>query len=263
MTLTFKHFLIACPLVFLAGYVDALAGGGGLISLPAYLLAGLPTHFAIATNKLSSFMGTSLATYRYARKGYIKGRIMLLFVLFAYLGSTLGASCAVKLNEHTFRIILLVVLPLTAAFVLLKKDALAAKEHYTELKTGLIGSAVALTVGFYDGIYGPGAGTFMILLLTALAHMTLERANGSAKLINLTTNVAALTVYLINGKVLIPLGLAAGAFNMLGAYLGTRSFDKSKAGMAKPVILTVLGIFLIKTVLELTGVWFIWFPPAA
>ena len=254
MILTFKHFLIACPLVFLAGYVDALAGGGGLISLPAYLLAGLPAHFAIATNKLSSFMGTSLATYRYARKGYIKGKIMLLFVLFAYLGSTLGANCALLLNERTFRIILLVVLPLTAAFVLLKKDVLAAEERYSELKTGIIGFVVALTVGFYDGIYGPGAGTFMILLLTFLAHMTLERANGSAKLINLTTNVAALTVYLINGKVLIPLGLAAGCFNMLGAYLGTKSFDKSKAGAVKPVMLIVLGIFLIKTILELTGI---------
>ena len=110
--------------------------------------------------------------------------------------------------------------------------------------------AVALIVGAYDGFYGPGTGTFLILLLTGLAHLCLAEANGIAKVINLSTNIAALTVYLFNGKVIFPLGLTAGCFSIAGNYIGTRFFAKGGAKSVKPIILIVLAIFFIKVLTE-------------
>ena len=203
-------YLIVCPLVFIAGFVDAVAGGGGLISLPAYMLSGIPVHMAIGTNKLSSGMGTALATFRYARSGYIRWKLAVYCVISALIGSACGAELALLIDDGVFKIIMLVILPLTAAYVLSGK-ALAAGEEKGDLpqwKVTLISMVVALVIGAYDGFYGPGTGTFLILLLTGLAHMRLSEANGIAKTINLSTNVAALTVYLFNGKVIFPLGCA-------------------------------------------------------
>lgn len=114
MELHLMHFLIVCPLVFLAGFVDAVAGGGGLISLPAYMIAGLPVHFAIGTNKLSSGMGTTLATARFAKNGYIAWKNALLCIVTALIGSSLGAKLALQLDDYYFKRLILVILPCTA-----------------------------------------------------------------------------------------------------------------------------------------------------
>lgn len=116
------EFLIVCPLVFLAGFVDAIAGGGGLISLPAYLIAGLPVHTAIGTNKLSSGMGTAVATWRFWQKGYIPVKEALAGILLALAGSWTGAKIALMIDDSVFRIIMLFVLPLTAIYVMCNKS---------------------------------------------------------------------------------------------------------------------------------------------
>ena len=112
---------------------------------------------------------------------------------------------------------------------------------------------VALLIGLYDGFYGPGTGTFLILMLTGLAHLTLASANGIAKVINLTTNLSALVVFFLNGKVLLLLGLVAGCFSILGNYIGTQCFDKGGAKAVKPLMIVVLCIFFIKVLWELLG----------
>lgn len=251
MELTIVPFLIVCPLVFLAGLVDAMAGGGGLISLPAYLIAGLPVHFAIGTNKLSSGMGTTLATIRFARNGYINWKRGAFCAVCALVGSTTGARLALLIADGVFKIIMLVILPLTALYILRGRALDASRPPFGPWKTTGIAMGAALIIGVYDGFYGPGTGTFLILLLTGLAHMELHAANGIAKVINLTTNLAALAVFLLNGKVLLPLGLAAGCFSILGNYLGTRFFDKGGAKAVKPIMILVLILFFVKILSEL------------
>lgn len=251
MELTLIPFLIVCPLVFLAGLVDAMAGGGGLISLPAYLIAGLPVHYAIGTNKLSSGMGTTLATIRFARSGYINWKRGAFCAVCALMGSTAGAKLALLISDGVFQIIMLVILPLTALYILRGRALDTACAPFGPWKTTAIAMGCALTIGVYDGFYGPGTGTFLILLLTGLAHLELHAANGIAKVINLTTNLSALAVFLLNGKVLLPLGLAAGCFSLLGNYLGTRFFDKGGAKVVKPLMILVLGIFFAKVLLGL------------
>lgn len=250
MNETALRYLIVCPLVFLGGLVDAVAGGGGLISLPAYLISGLPVHFAIGTNKLSSAMGTTLTTVRYARNGYIPWKQALACAVMALIGSNMGARLSLLINEDAFRIVMLVILPLTGAYVLLKKPLQAEREPYPFGKTLLLSMAVALIIGVYDGFYGPGTGTFLLLLLTALAHMKLSEANGIAKVINLTTNVSALAVFLWSGNVLLLLGLTAGFFGMAGNYVGARFFERGGAKSVKPLMIAVLTIFFVKVLFE-------------
>ncbi len=251
MTVGMVQFLIVCPLVFFAGFVDAVAGGGGLISLPSYLIAGLPVHFAIGTNKLSSGMGTTLATVRFAKSGYIPWKQAGLCAVCALLGSAIGANLALLVDDFYFRIIMLVILPLTAVYVMRSKSLAEPKDPYPPVKTIVISMAVALSIGMYDGFYGPGTGTFLLLLLTGAAHMKLSEANGVSKVINLSTNVSALAVYLFNGKVLLLLGLAAGCFSIAGNYLGTKFFDRGGAKGVRPIMIVVLVIFFIKVLSEL------------
>lgn len=243
--------LIILPLVFIAGLIDAVAGGGGLISLPAYMIAGLPGLNAIGTNKLSSFMGTSVATATYAKKGYIQWKKAIFCVIMALVGSTIGAKIALFVGDALFKKIMLVVLPLTAFYVMKGKGMSVEKEELPLGKTIIISMVIAFVIGVYDGFYGPGTGTFLIILLTTFAHVNIKEANGLCKAINWSTNLAALTVYLTSGKTIIWLGVIAGLSNMAGNYIGTRFFDKGGVKAVKPVMLTVLVLFFIKVVSEM------------
>jgi len=256
MTLTFMHFLIVCPLIGIAGFIDSIAGGGGLISLPAYLISGLPVHICIATNKMSSSMGTAIATAKYALSGYIDWHLAVFCAAASLAGAAMGANLAMLISDSTFRILMLIILPLTALYVLRKKNLFDDGNRVTLsfAHTVILSSAIAFALGLYDGFYGPGTGTFLILLLTRFAHMDLRRANGITKVINLSSNVSSLIVYLLNAQVLLPLGLTAGLFSILGNYLGSRCFTSKGAAIARPVILLVLCVFFIRTVLEMTGI---------
>ncbi|MFD1485026.1 sulfite exporter TauE/SafE family protein [Lacticaseibacillus baoqingensis] len=250
VVMTWLTFMIVCPLVGLAGFVDAIAGGGGLISLPAYLMTGIPAHMAIGTNKLSSGMGTLVATAEFARSGYIRIKLAIVAVVMAMLGANIGSNLALHLSDHFFRLLLLAILPLTALYLLLHRTALTAPSAVAlpPLKAGLAVGAIALLLGAYDGFYGPGAGTFLLLALTGIARLPLNTAAGTTKVINLTTNLTSLVVFLCNGKVYLLLGLSAGCFSILGNHLGTRYFKRFGGRGARPLILLVLTIFFAKTV---------------
>ena len=162
-------YLIVCPLVFLAGFVDAIAGGGGLISLPAYLIAGIPTHTAIATNKLSSCTGTFVSTGRFLKNGYVPVKLSLCAAVMALIGSTIGANISMLLPESILRGMLLVVLPIVAFYVLKNKSMGESENTGTRSQKALyaIAMGAGLVIGIYDGIYGPGTGTFLLLGLAA------------------------------------------------------------------------------------------------
>lgn len=256
MTLTPLHFLLVCPLVGLAGFVDSIAGGGGLISLPAYLISGLPVHTCIATNKMSSSMGTTIATARYALSGYIDWHLAVFCVIAGLGGSALGAKIALLISDTLFRMLMLVILPLTALYVLRRKNLFddTDQKPLPFAQMAAFASVIAFALGLYDGFYGPGTGTFLILLLTRFAHLDLHRANGVTKVINLSSNIGSLAVYLASGQVLLPLGLCAGAFSILGNYLGSKCFTQKGSKIARPIILLVLTVFFIRTLLELIGI---------
>lgn len=250
MHLTIMTFIIVCPLVFLAGFVDAIGGGGGLISLPAYMLAGVPTHMAIATNKLSSACGTTLATARFIKNKLIKLKLAIPSIIFAILGSFVGAKLSILVNEKILSVVLLILLPIIAFIVLNKKLFKDNPDAELELskKTYLTAIIAALIIGMYDGFYGPGTGTFLIIAFVVAAKMSVKSANAHAKVINLTTNITSLIVFLLHGQVVIPLGLAAAACNMLGAYLGAGMAIKNSSKIVRPIIIIVLILLAINII---------------
>ena len=252
MQLTPEMFLIVCPMLFLAGLVDSIGGGGGLISLPAYLFAGLPTHMAIATNKLSSACGTSLATARFIRKGLVNLRLAVPSVIMAVAGSSLGAKLSLLVDEAALKYILLGVLPVAAFFVLNRHLFRDDGQHSAaaDRKTMIVCGISAFVIGMYDGFYGPGTGTFLIIAFTVFTRMTVGSANAQAKVINLTSNITSLVVFLLNGQVLIPLGLAAAVCNMAGNWVGSGLAISKGVRIVRPVILLVLLMLLIKILFD-------------
>jgi uncharacterized membrane protein YfcA len=245
------EYLIVCPLVFLGGFVDAVAGGGGLISLPAYMIVGLNPIEAIGTNKFSASCGTFVATMRYSRCGFIQWRGLLPVVISALIGSWIGARLALLVENDVFKIIMLVILPITAVLVLNKKTLGKYRPPFTVRKTILVIAVLALFMGVYDGFYGPGTGTFLMLMLVCIARLRLERAVGTTKVINLSTNLASLSVFIVHGKVLFPLALVAALFGIAGNYIGAKYFTKKGSGFVKPLIVFVLSIFFVKLCWEL------------
>ncbi len=254
MSWNISQLFIICPLIFIGGVIDAIGGGGGLITLPAFLIAGFPVHVSIGTNKVSSAMGTSIAFYKFMRDGYMPLKLSLCGVIFALTGSSLGARTALLISDYAFKILMLAILPITAFYVFRSQNLLREEKNtqdYINTKTYIICILVAFFMGFYDGFYGPGAGTFMLLLLAGAAKLSVQKANGVTKAINFSTNVAAIAVYFMNGKVILPLGITAGCFSIMGNYIGARFFEKGGAKAVRPVILIVLSLFFIRVIYDL------------
>lgn len=244
-------FLIICPLVFLSGFVDSVAGGGGLISLPAYFLGGLPVHAAIATNKISAAPGAVVATWRFWKSGHIDVPFMLPSVAAALVGSFLGARLALMIDETVIRLLMFFILPPTAWCVLKRKDLDPGPlDPLPRRKALALTVGISFIIGGYDGFYGPGTGTFLILLYTALARMDLRSAVGGSKMVNLASNVAAVAAFSTGGMIQWRLGLTAAAFCMAGSYFGSGLAIKKGSDIVRPLILAVLALLFIRLALE-------------
>ena len=250
MKLTLLTFIIVLPFQFLAGMVDSIAGGGGLISLPIYLIAGLPAHAAVATNKLSSTCGTAVSTARFIKNGLVNIKLAIPSCLAAVFGSFIGSHLSMIINERILEYMILAVLPIAAYFVLNDKLFNRGGEvtDGITVRTLVVAIIAAFVVGIYDGLYGPGTGTFLIIAFTVFAKLSVESANAQAKTINLVSNITALVVFLLNGKVVIALGLAAAACNIAGNYVGSGLVMKGGSKIVRPFIILVLILLLIKVV---------------
>ncbi|EFI41843.1 MULTISPECIES: TSUP family transporter [Peptoniphilus] len=246
--LTFKALIILLPLLFLAGVVDSIGGGGGLISLPAFLLAGLPIHMALGTTKMQSTCGTAMATLRFIKNRFVSFKLAFPAVIAAFLGASIGAKLMMFLGEDQLHKIMIIILPVAAFLVLNKKffDSATSDELIINKKTYITVTISAFLVGIYDGMYGPGTGTFLILAFTVFAKMNVQFANGHAKIINLASNITALIIFLLNGKIIIPLGLLGALASMAGNYVGSGLALKNAQKFTRPCILFVLCILAAK-----------------
>ena len=251
MELNWVTYLIVCPLVFLAGLIDSVAGGGGLISLPAYMAAGLSPLQAAGTNKLSACLGTVASTGRFVRDRKVDWKAGVFAALGAFPGSWLGALLQQHIPQETIRVLMIVAIPVVAVVVLRKKDMegrlIVGETFYRPLAF-----AIGLAIGFYDGLIGPGTGTFLILMFTMLLGMEAVMASGTAKIVNLTSNVAALASYLANGadNILFALAIPAAICGMIGNYIGASLTVKKGVGFIRYMLLVVLVLLLAKMVMD-------------
>ena len=251
MDLTWQMIGIVVLGVFLASFIDSMAGGGGIISVPIYFLAGLPAHLALGTNKLSAGIGTMVSTSRFIRNGYIDWKLGVPSVFLALIGAHFGTRLQLAVDEKYLKAMLLVVLPFVA-FAVLRQHSFPEERGEIEEKKqlGIVLSA-SLLIGMYDGFYGPGTGTFLLLIFCNLAKLDLRTASGNVKLVNLSSNIGALITSLLNGKVFIALGLIAAVASVAGHYLGSGLVLKDGSKIVRPAVITVIIMLTIKVLTEL------------
>lgn len=245
------QLLILCPLLFLAGFGDAIAGGGGTISVPAFMLIGLPTTSVLGTNKMVMSMGNITSVYQYGKNRRVVWATALHAALAAFTGAALGAKVTLLAGEAFMNKALLVLLPAAFLFLCLKKSFGGGEfmPRPATARTCALAALCGLLVGFYDGFFGPGAGTFYIMALTAILGLSLPEASGDAKVANLASNTGALVTFLINNAVLWRYALPGILFTVSGSYFGSRLAIKNGARFIRPVMAIMILLLLIKTII--------------
>lgn len=219
-----------------AGFVDAVAGGGGLITVPALLFAGIPPHLALGTNKAQSICGTSLATLRYHRAGLFRLGENKALIAAVFAGAITGGVAIQWISARALALVVPALLLAVVAYTLLSPRmddedhrARIGEKAYLPLGSG---------IGFYDGLFGPGTGQFFAVTLVGLRGLGLTRATGLTKLLNLTSNLAALIAFAIGGKVMWLLGLTMALGSMSGGWLGAHFATRHGARLIRPLLVT-------------------------
>lgn len=233
---------------FAAGWIDAVVGGGGLLQLPALLLVpGMTPLQALATNKLASVFGTATSSLTFYRRVRPSLRTVLPMAAIALLGSFGGASLAAFLPAAVFKPIIVIAL-LTVAVITLVRPSLGAvtRLKYRGARHVVIAGAIGAVIGFYDGLLGPGTGTFLVISLVGMLGYDFLRASAKAKIVNFATNVGALLFFIPIGAVIWPLGLVMGAANILGSLLGSRMAIARGSRFVRVLFLCVVGVLILK-----------------
>ena len=252
--LTPGAFVLLGACVFLAGVVDALAGGGGLITLPAYLAAGLPPALVLGTNKLASSVGTVVSTVRYRRAVKLSLRPFLPVVAMALFGAGLGARLALHVDPSWIRPLLLTVLPVVAWLLWSRKDFGNAdfSAHLSAEERRRRGLMIALPIGVYDGFFGPGTGTFFALALARWGRHDLLGATARAKVLNLASNLAALAAFAWAGRVHWGVGLSMSILSVAGHWVGSHLGVRDGARVIRPVVMLVCAGLFAKILFDIT-----------
>lgn len=222
-----------------AGFVDAIAGGGGLLTVPALLAAGLPPQLALGTNKLQSSCGTALATFNYARAGLIEWKAWIPGIAMTVAASVAGALTAASADPSHLRKLIPIALVLLAAYTAFKPD-LGAGTRPARMQRLPFSLILGLVLGFYDGFLGPGTGSFWMMACVLIQGLDLTAATGVTKVMNLSSNIGSLALFLLAGKVDFRIGLLMAAGQLIGAYAGSRVAIRQGPRLIRPVFLTVV-----------------------
>jgi uncharacterized protein len=230
--------LVLAAVGLLAGFVDAIAGGGGLISLPVLLSVGMPPVGALATNKAQGAVGTVIAASTYWRKGLVQLRPMLPAVLATYAGSLVGAFTVQRIDTSRLAVAVPVALVSIAAYFLFAPRLTDADRH-ARLSYARFVPVMGLVVGFYDGVFGPGTGSFLTMGFVMLFGLGMTRAAAHTKVLNLISNLAALTLFVPSGNVVWPAAIAMMAGQVAGGYLGAKTGIRFGARLIRPLVVVV------------------------
>lgn len=228
-----------------AGFVDAIAGGGGIISLPALLAAGIPPHLALGTNKLQGTFGSMTAALNYARKGLVDVREVPAGVAFTALGALAGTVTVQILSADFLRDVILFLLVGVFLYTLFSPE-LGRLDRRPVLAAPLFFGCAGSLLGFYDGFFGPGTGSFWTIALVMVLGLNLKKATAHTKIFNFTSNLVALAAFLAGGNVIVSAGLLMGAGQMLGAFMGSRLVIRKGTGFVRIFFLVVVAATILK-----------------
>lgn len=248
-------WITLCGVAFIAGFIDALAGGGGMLTVPALLTAGLPPHIALGTNKLAASFASSTASITFYRKKLFNPVFWKLSIIATAIGAVFGTVVVSYLSTEFLDKILPILIVLTAIYTLLAKQILDSQQNLPKPSTQLTTKQIiqGLILGFYDGVAGPGTGAFWTASSSALYKINILLSSGLARSTNFVSNFCSLLTFLYLGYVDVVLGISMGVFMMLGAWGGAHSAIKYGNKFIRPVFITVVIIMSIKLA------WDAWF----
>jgi uncharacterized protein len=238
---------------FVAGLVDAIAGGGGLVALPALLAAGLPPHVALGTNKGQAVFGAAASAISFWRRGVVdRDRAPLGFAA-GFVGSLLGAMGVLAVPLAPLRVVVIVLLVVAAAVVLARRNVDARPRAMTAGARNAALAGIALVIGAYDGFFGPGTGSMLVVAFAVVFGDALTRASGNAKIVNLASNIAAVLLFAYHGVVVWSVALPMAAANALGAATGAHLAVRNGDRLVRAVVLVVVAAIVVKLAVDLAG----------
>ncbi len=231
----------------MAGFVDSIAGGGGIITLPALLAVGIPPHQALATNKLQSSFGSFTSALNYARVGLMNPKELLLGVFWTLIGAAIGAYVVQLFRADALVSLIIVMLIIIFIYTILTPKLGATKQKH-KISHTLFYTIFGLLLGFYDGFFGPGTGSFWTMALVLLLGLDLKSATAETKLFNFTSNIVSLSLFIYSGLVVWMAGLVMGAGQIIGAFLGSNLVSKKEIKFIRGFFLVVVALTIIKLI---------------
>ncbi len=234
---------------FVAGYIDAVVGGGGLIVVPMLMInfpnANIPTLFG--TNKISALSGTTVAAYQYSKRIQFDFKLLITVSFFAFVSSFLGAKTVSYIDTNSLKPFILFILILIAIYTYFKKDLGSIEtKQLTQKKEIIYGSMIGMLVGFYDGFFGPGTGSFFVLGFVVLLGFEFVKASAYSKIINCITNISALIVFIRQGNYILEIAVIMAASNILGNMLGSKMALKKGNGFVRIIFLIIVSMLIIR-----------------
>ena len=251
-------FLLALS-AFTAGFIDAVVGGGGLIQTPFLLITfpKMPLPVLFGTNKIAALAGTSIAAFKYAKKITFNYKILFVIALSCFISSFLGAKIVSHIDSNILKPVILVILIAIAIYTFFKKNLGAHQTKELSLnKQMLYGSAIGLIVGFYDGFFGPGTGSFFVLGFVIILGFEFVKASAYAKIVNCITNISALNVFIKQGHYILQLANLLAVFNIIGSFIGSHIALKKGNGFVRIIFLVIVSVMILKYGYDVLSIYF-------
>ncbi|MCK5780108.1 MAG: TSUP family transporter [Psychrilyobacter sp.] len=236
--------------MFIAGFVDSIAGGGGLISTPILLLVGLPPHLALGTNKLAASAGTLVSSHTFFKSKKLNFQLLKMMIPFAFIGAVLGVITLQFITPNILKTLIPFMIFGVALYTIFSRKV-GMIDHFKGFtpKNKTLGKILTSILGFYDGFFGPGTGTFFMFGLVKIFGFDFTVATANTKVLNLTTGIAALLTFLWNGQVNFKYGFLSAIFMILGAKLGSKMAIKNGAKFIKPIFIIMSLVMAVNMVL--------------
>lgn len=250
MELDFFAYFIFILAAFSGGFIDAIAGGGGLITVPALLAMGIPAHMALATNKLQASMGSLTASLRFFFKGLIDFKSIIWGVIFALIGSLCGTWLILYLNPNFLKYIIPALLGAILIYTIFSPK-IGEKDRQAKIKPHIFYPVFGFVIGFYDGFFGPGAGSFWTFSLVMLLGLNMKTAVANTKALNFSSNIISFAAFAFSGSMLWKVGLLMGLAGMAGAFLGSSMVIKKEVKFIRGIFLCVVAATIIKLIFDL------------
>jgi len=249
----FTTIVLLCMAGFLASFVDSIAGGGGLISVPAFMLAGLPPYMVLGTNKFSATAGSFTSSLQFIKSGKANFKLLKYLIPFTFIGSMLGVKAVLTIDQKFLNALVLVLILFIGIYTLFSKS-LGLKDKFKGLtkKNVIYGIFLALSLGFYDGFFGPGTGSFLVFGFISIFGFNFVSSSANARILNFVSNVTALILFALNGKINYAIGLPVAVSMIIGAKLGTTVALSKGSKLIKPIFVTMSLLVAMKM---LTGLF--------